>query len=239
MPTTALIVAAGAGLRMGLGTPKAFLSIAGRSLMELSLAAFDSHPGIDGIILIAPADRLEEARRIAAGFRKVKDVVAGGPRRQDSVRLGLESLRGMIDDGRAGDPLVLVHDAARPLVDASLIAAVIDSTARVGAAIPGLAPSDMVRQTSNGGGPPGHTRAGSVLDRRSLVLVQTPQGFRLPLLLDAYASAADEEVTDDAALVQRLGHPVEVVPGSPFNMKITTPGDLEIAAAILAARNGS
>jgi 2-C-methyl-D-erythritol 4-phosphate cytidylyltransferase len=221
---------------MGLSTPKAFVPIAGRPLVALSLEAFESHPGIDGMILVAPADRLAEARRIAAGFSKVRDVIAGGRRRQDSVKLGLDTLERMIDRERAGEQLVLVHDAARPLVEAWLIAAVIESAARVGAAFPGIAPADTVRQTAPADAE-GRADAAATLDRRQLVLVQTPQGFRLPLLLEAYAGAGDEEFTDDAALVQRHGHPVEVVPGSSRNMKITTSDDLEIAAAILAAGN--
>ena len=231
MPTTAIIVAAGAGQRMGLATPKAFLQLAGRPLVAWSLSAFDTHPGIDAIVLMAPQDRVPEAERIAAAHRKVRRVAAGGGRRPDTVRLGLA----LVGKSPGGDSLVLVHDAARPLVDRDLITRVIEAAGRTGAAFPGLPPSDTVREAAAGAGPGGARLAGRTPDRSGLVLVQTPQGFRLSLLEEAFARAGEKagDATDEAALLEWMGHPVEVVPGSPRNLKITGPTDLEVAAALL------
>ena len=225
MKTTALIVAAGAGVRMGGSRPKAFLSLGSLQVVEHSLATFEAHRSIDAIILMAPVSLLSEAAKAAARFGKVRAVAAGGARRQDTVRLGLE---------QAGDAdLVLVHDAARPLVDPDLITRVIEAAARTGAAVPGVRPSDTVRQV--GTQADGMPRMGTATLRRdALVLVQTPQGFRLSLLKEAAARAGEIEVTDDAMLVEMMGHPVEVVEGSPRNFKITTPDDLIFAETLLS-----
>ena len=209
MKTTALIVAAGAGVRMGRPRPKAFLSLSGLRVVEYSLAAFQQHPLVDRIILMAPEQMLAEGGQAAARFAKVEVVAAGGPRRQDTMQLGLQ---------HAGDAdLVLVHDAARPLVDQDLISRVIEAAARTGAAIPGVRPPDTIRMGAQ------------TLPRNALVLVQTPQGFRLTMLREAAERAGDVEVTDDAMLVEMMGHPVEVVEGSSRNFKLTTPDDLIIA----------
>jgi 2-C-methyl-D-erythritol 4-phosphate cytidylyltransferase len=231
MPTTALIVAAGAGVRTGLPLPKAFLDLEGRPLVDYSLSAFDAHPAVDSIVLMAPGEMLAEAGRIAGRYPKVRAIAAGGVRRQDTVALGLERIAAD-DGGERDDALVLVHDAARPLVEASLISAVIAAAARTGAAIPGVTPPDTVREIEADG--PGGARAASrTLDRRRVILVQTPQGFRLRLLRKAYEGAAGPDVTDDAALVERLGMPIETVEGSPRNLKITTAQDLIVAAALM------
>lgn len=222
---------------MGRPAPKAFLELAGRPIVEHSLAVFDAHPDVDRIILMVPAALVAEATRAASRYRKVEEILPGGRRRQDTVKLGLEHLSRTIGEPAAEDHLVLVHDAARPLVDASLIRAIVEAAASTGAAFPGLTPTDTVRQISQDH-EPGARRIGGTLDRRDLVLAQTPQGFRLGLLLHAASIAGDEEVTDDVAWVQRLGHPVEIVTGSPHNLKITTAEDLEIAEAIIVARRG-
>lgn len=224
MRITALIVAAGSGSRLAAPVPKAFLDLGGRPLLAWSLAVFQAHPSIDRIVLLAPEARLEEARRIAAGFPKVAAVEPGGARRQDTVSAGLRSA-----GPGAKEDIVLVHDAARPFVTAPLIDRVVEAARRTGAAIPGVPPVDTVRSIASG-------RTIRLLDRNDLVLVQTPQGFRADLLARAYAGEAGD-VTDDAALVERLGLPVEVVPGDPDNFKITGPADLERARSV-AAKGG-
>ncbi|HEY3175578.1 MAG TPA: 2-C-methyl-D-erythritol 4-phosphate cytidylyltransferase [Candidatus Polarisedimenticolia bacterium] len=236
MKTTALIVAAGAGVRMGLGRPKAFADLAGLPLVEHSLVVFQDHPRVDAIVLMAPGSELSDASRIARRYPKVDVVAAGGERRQDTVRMGLEHIPGR-GAAVAGD-LVLVHDAARPLVDPTVISRVLDAAARTGAAVPGVAPADTVRHVEEMADPMGRTMAAGTLDRHRLVLVQTPQGFGLALLRDAYARAGQIDVTDDAALIEMMGGAVEVVAGSPRNLKITTIHDLEIAAALLARPEG-
>ena len=225
MKTTALIVAAGAGVRMGRPRPKAFLSLCGLRVVEYSLAAFDEHPLVDGIILMVPEPMLTEAAEVAARFRKVAAVAAAAALGLDTVQLGLN---------HAGDAdLILVHDAARPLVDRDLISRVIEAAARTGAAIPGVRPRDTIRKEPEPVA--GEHRMGAgTHDRNGLVLVQTPQGFRLSLLREAAAAAGGVEVTDDAMLVEMMGCPVEVVEGSRRNFKLTTPDDLIFASALLA-----
>jgi 2-C-methyl-D-erythritol 4-phosphate cytidylyltransferase len=148
-------------------------------------------------------------------------LVAGGEERQDSVRRGLEAL---------GDAdVVLVHDAARPLVPRRVIDAVIDATLRSGAAVPVVPVADTVKRVESDGA------VGETLPRDDLRLAQTPQGFRTGLLRAAYARAEREGFrgTDDASVVERAGGRVVVVPGSPRNLKITTPEDLRLAEALL------
>jgi 2-C-methyl-D-erythritol 4-phosphate cytidylyltransferase len=155
---------------------------------------------------------------------KVKAVVPGGERRQDSVRAGLAEAQ----PGFAG--LVLVHDAARPLVDEELIRAVLHAAADVGAAVPVLDVVDTIKTVRAG-------RVTGTVDRSSLGAAQTPQGFRYDLLRRAYAAAdaAGVTLTDESMAVERLGQPVAAVPGSPRNRKFTTPEDLQWAEGQLRA----
>ena len=233
MKTTALIVAAGAGVRMGGPRPKAFMDLAGRPLLDYSLVAFGAHAAVDGMVLVVPEAFLETARALAGRHPKLELVTGGGERRQDSVAAGLRLIAGA--SGAVADDLVLVHDAARPLVDGGLIGAVIQAAARTGAAVPGLAPTDTVREVS-AGPTGGRIMAAARLDRDRLILAQTPQGFRLGTLREAHERAAGAAASDDAALVEALGGAVEIVPGSRMNLKITSPEDLVVAEALLASR---
>lgn len=198
-------------------------------MFEHSLAAFQSHEDTDAIILIVPAAMLERARATARRYPKVEAVVPGGKRRQDSVRAGLDR----IGDAGGENDLVLVHDAARPFVPARVIVEVLRAADRTGAAVPATVPSDTIREIAPQARAGGPQLAGKTLDRRRLVQVQTPQGFRLALLRRAFELAGGMEVTDDAALVEAIGSPVELVDGSPRNFKITTPDDLRLAEACL------
>ncbi|HKY32153.1 MAG TPA: 2-C-methyl-D-erythritol 4-phosphate cytidylyltransferase [Candidatus Polarisedimenticolia bacterium] len=231
MGTTAIIVAAGSGLRMGGPLPKAFAELAGVPMVEHSLRLFQDHPEVQSIVLMVPAGSLAPASDLARAYGKVVAVAEGGRRRQDTVRSALGHARRAAGGGGGG--LVLVHDAARPLATPALVSAVLAAAARHGAAVPGVAPADTVREVAEG--PAGRLIGAATLDRRRVVLVQTPQAFALDLLEEAHA-AADSEATDDGALVERLGRPVEVVPGEPGNFKITTPEDLARARAVLAGR---
>ncbi len=228
MRTTALIVAAGSGRRLGAAHPKAFMHLAGKPMLEYSLAAFQDHPEVDAIVLVVPPGRTEEGARLADRFGKIHAVTAGGARRRDSVLRGLERL-----DPESPDDLVLIHDAARPLVDAEIITAVRRAAARDGAAVPGIRPHDTVRRIRTADDS-GDTLAVERIDREALVLVQTPQGFRVGILREAYARAGDADVTDDASLVEGLGGRITVVPGAPRNLKITTADDLRAAEAWLS-----
>ena len=220
----AILVAAGRGERMGAGRPKAFLALAGEPLLLRSARAFESAASVGSIVAVVPAEQIELARALLAPLRKLKAVVAGGVRRQDSVLAGLRQA----PEGFSG--VVLVHDAARPLVEAALVDAVAAAAAAAGAALPVLPLVDTIKRVSGG-------RVLGTLDRSELGAAQTPQGFRVDVLARAYEQAFRDRltVTDEAMAVERLGEPVVAVAGSPFNQKLTTPEDLAWAEGVLGA----
>jgi 2-C-methyl-D-erythritol 4-phosphate cytidylyltransferase len=222
MSVSAIIVAAGRGVRMGAGRPKAFLHLHGRTLLERSVGAFVSHPSVDRVVAAVPDT--EEAARLLGPIGGKVLLVGGGAERQDSVRAALKVLP------PADDEIILVHDAARPLVSREIIDSIIAAAKRHGAAVPALVPTDTIKRMA----PDGVVEA--TPPRERLRLAQTPQGFLGPVLREAYARAARDGVlgTDDAALVERMGGRVALVEGSPRNIKITTPLDLVLAEAILA-----
>jgi len=222
MNVLAIIVAAGQGVRMGAGRPKAFVRLGGLTLLERSLAAFLSHPRVDRVVA-AVLDPGEVGRILGPSAERVV-LVRGGATRQDSVRCAL------LAAPSGGDEIILVHDAARPLVTRAIIDAVIASAEKSGASIPAIVPPDTIKQVDEEGA------AVATLPRDRLRLAQTPQGFRGHVLRDAYERAERDGFvgTDDAALVERTGHRVVLVEGSERNIKITTPGDLALAEAILA-----
>jgi 2-C-methyl-D-erythritol 4-phosphate cytidylyltransferase len=223
MNALAIIVAAGRGERMGASRPKAFLGLAGQPLLLRSGLVFEGAPSVDAIVAVVPAEEIGPARGILGPLRKLRAVVAGGSRRQDSVLEGLKQA----PDGFSG--VVLVHDAARPLVDVPLVEAVARAAAETGAALPVLGLVDTVKRVRDG-------RVVETIDRSELAAAQTPQGFRLALLVEAYEAAFRDRVilTDEAMAVERLGRPVTAVPGSPLNRKITTPEDLAWAEGVLS-----
>jgi 2-C-methyl-D-erythritol 4-phosphate cytidylyltransferase len=225
METLAILVAAGRGERMGQERPKAFLELGGQPLLLRAARAFEKAPSVDGLVAVVPAPDVEAAREMLLRLTKLKSVVAGGPRRQDSVLEGLKS-------APAGfEGLVLVHDAARPLVEVDLIESVLAEARNSGAALPVLKLVDTIKSVRAG-------RVIATLDREELAAAQTPQGFRFALLVRAYEHAFRERlhVTDEAMAVERLGQPVSAVAGSATNLKITTPGDLAWAERLLAGR---
>jgi 2-C-methyl-D-erythritol 4-phosphate cytidylyltransferase len=220
--TAAIITAAGSGIRMGGDQAKQFMDLDGRPLLAVTLERFERSPDVEGIVLVVPHGKVDDCRdRIVKpyGFAKVIHVVAGGKRRQDSVRLGLEATEGHY-------PYVLIHDGVRPLVPLDLISRILRAMDRYRAVIPALAARETIKEAD---------RAGLVVkthDRRSLWLVQTPQAFRYEDILEAHRRALKEdweEMTDDALLVERTGIPVKIIKGSEENIKITTPRDLELA----------
>jgi len=215
MQALAIIVAAGRGERMGAGRPKAFLELAGETLLARAAAAFAAAPSVTGIVAVVPGSELAPARVLLAPLAKLRAVVPGGERRQDSVREGLKQ----VPQGFAG--VVLVHDAARPLVAVALIEDVVAAAADVGAALPVVPLVDTVKRVRAG-------RVVETLDRGELAAAQTPQGFRIEVLTAAYERAYRDQltVTDEAMAVERLGHAVAVVAGSADNRKLTTPEDL-------------
>jgi 2-C-methyl-D-erythritol 4-phosphate cytidylyltransferase len=227
METRAIIVAAGRGERMGGGLPKAFLAVAGVPMLVRSARAFDAAASVSAIAVVVPADRIDDAREMLRGLTKPATVVAGGERRQDSVRCGLAALPPGFDG------IVLVHDAARPLVDVTLIDAVAAAAGRAGAAIPVLPVADTIKRIEDG-------MVRATVDRAELGAAQTPQGFAIGLLREAYAAAERDGVllTDEAMAIERLGRPVRAIPGSALNRKVTTPDDLAWAEDVLGRRSG-
>jgi 2-C-methyl-D-erythritol 4-phosphate cytidylyltransferase len=223
MDAVAILVAAGRGERMGAARPKAFLELGGEALLVRAARAFEAAPSVGRLVAVVPEAELGEATRLLRGLVKPHAVVGGGERRQDSVLAGLAA----VPEGFDG--VVLVHDAARPLVDVELVEAVAQQAAATGAALPVLPIVDTVKRVRGG-------RVVETLDRAELGGAQTPQGFRAALLREACAAAANAglAVTDEAMAVERLGRPVHAVPGSPRNRKITTPEDLAWAEAVLA-----
>jgi 2-C-methyl-D-erythritol 4-phosphate cytidylyltransferase len=211
--------------------PKQFLSLDGVPILIHSLRAFASVPRVNGIYV---AVRKHDMERVAAqvaehGFASKVHVVEGGDNRQESVAHALAAVPAAPDD------IVLVHDAVRPLIDAATIERTIDAVAEHGAAIVGLPAIDTIKQverTAHG------ALITSTIPREFIVQAQTPQGFRYQLLQKAFAEAtADGFVgTDEASVVERAGLPVAVVPGSQVNLKITQPGDLELAEFYLRQR---
>jgi 2-C-methyl-D-erythritol 4-phosphate cytidylyltransferase len=204
-----VVVAGGTGARFG--RPKQFALLAGRPVVERSVAA--CRAVADGVVLVLPEGRTGDA--FGADV-----VVAGGPTRSDSVRRGLAAVPGEAE-------VVVVHDAARPLASAALFRSVVEALAdgRCGGAVCGVAVSDTLKRVDADGAVTG------TVDRGGLVAVQTPQGFRAELLRRAHAGGG--EATDDAALVEALGATVRVVPGDPHNVKLTTPADLAYAEHLL------
>jgi 2-C-methyl-D-erythritol 4-phosphate cytidylyltransferase len=224
--TAAIITAAGAGIRMGGDQLKQFMELEGRPILAVTLERFDLSPDIDGIVLVVPPGKVDYCRgEIVERYDliKVKKVVAGGERRQDSVRLGLEATEGHY-------PLVLIHDGVRPLVPPDLISRIVWAANQYRAVIPALAARETIKEAD---------RAGLVMkthDRRTLWLVQTPQAFRYEDILEAHRRALEEnweEITDDALLMEKTGVPVNIIEGSEENIKITTPRDLELARFLI------
>ena len=225
----AVIPAGGTGARMGADVPKQFLPLGGVPMLLHSLRAFDHAPSVDAVILVVPH---EERRRALTdvieryGVKKVQKIIAGGETRQQSVYNGLKETDPDVE-------IVVVHDAVRPFVTEDLIERSIEAARKGGGAVVAIPMKDTPKQA----GPDRQIQR--TLDRTELWLAQTPQTFRRDLLLEAYEKAAIErlQATDDAALVERLGHKVGIVAGTWENIKITTPEDLVIAEAILAARS--
>jgi 2-C-methyl-D-erythritol 4-phosphate cytidylyltransferase / 2-C-methyl-D-erythritol 2,4-cyclodiphosphate synthase len=224
----AIVVAAGQGLRAGGELPKQFRRIAGETLLEHALSAFVKAPDVAFVQPVIRQNDLALVRTLTSSMN-VLEPVAGGATRQASVRAGLEAL-----SSRAPD-IVLVHDAARPFASADLIARAIDAATKTGAAIPALPVTDTVKRINDAG------IIEATLDRNSIRLVQTPQAFAFPALLEAHRRAVAQgrdDFTDDAALAEWAGMTVSVFAGEPGNIKFTTPEDFARAEAIQSAALG-
>jgi 2-C-methyl-D-erythritol 4-phosphate cytidylyltransferase/2-C-methyl-D-erythritol 2,4-cyclodiphosphate synthase len=219
---TAIIAAGGRGARFGGAQPKQLSLLAGRPILQHSVEAFLNNPGISEVIVALPAELAAQPPDYVRTSAKPLHVVAGGDRRQDSVARAFARVAANCD-------LVVIHDAARPLVSADIIRRTIDAASTSGAAIAAVRSRDTVKRA-------GADRViTATLPRDEIFLAQTPQAFRVEVLRDALAIADD--ATDEAALAERAGHHVSVVEGDPRNLKVTTPDDLELAERLLSNRH--
>lgn len=223
----AIVLAAGAGRRLGADDPKAFVTIGERPVLAVASAAAAASPEVALLVVTAPPGLEERAAGCVEFLGKPVTVVTGGASRQASVRAALEALPADVD-------VVAVHDAARPFAPPDLFTAVIRAV-RGGAAgaIPVIAVADTVKRVHDG-------VVVTTLDREELALAQTPQAFRVDLLREAHAraEAVGDHVTDDACLLELAGGTVRAVPGDPQNFKITTLLDLAHAETRIGGSHG-
>ncbi|MBU6508353.1 MAG: bifunctional 2-C-methyl-D-erythritol 4-phosphate cytidylyltransferase/2-C-methyl-D-erythritol 2,4-cyclodiphosphate synthase [Alphaproteobacteria bacterium] len=220
----ALVVAAGRGTRLGAELPKQYLSVAGQPLLRHSLMTLAAHPRIDRVRVVYNPDDTAHYARASAGLDLLPPV-AGGAARQDSVRLGLESLAELAPER------VLIHDGARPFLDHGTIDRVLAALVDAPAAVPALKLADTIKRADD-------SRVLETIDRTQLWRAQTPQGFRYREILAAHRAAKGMDLPDDAAVAEHAGLTVRLVAGSENNVKVTTPEDLARAERWAAARLG-
>jgi len=220
-----VLLAAGGSTRMG--GDKMLMELAGRPVLEYSLETFQRADRVSAIVVVASDANQDAINDLVSnpGFEKVVAVIRGGARRQDSTANGVDRLTA---EGGHDIKYVLVHDGARPFVDAAMIESGLMAAAEHGAAVPTLPVSDTIKSVGGDG------TVEQTLDRSRLRAIQTPQVFRVNVLVRALRPA--EDVTDDAGLVELAGGVVSLFDGHPDNIKLTTPADIEHAEAILARR---
>jgi len=220
MRVSAIVVAAGRGLRLGSDISKPLIKVDSKPIVIYCLNTLAQHLGIKEIILVANSGNIARLKALVKKYRimKVKKIVLGGKERQDSVRCGLEAVDIQAD-------LVLIHDAVRPFVDRKVVSIAIEKAATTGAAIVGVPVKATIKKVSG-------KIVEKTIDRNSLWEIQTPQVFKKKLIQEAYKKSGRTSVTDDAMLVENLGKPVSIVMGSYNNIKITTSEDLVLAEAI-------
>ena len=231
MRTLAIVLAGGAGKRMGSSTNKQFLLLDNRPIIVHALQVFEECKPVDGIYLVVNQKDLsiiQEEILETYKFSKVLKLVIGGRLRQDSVRNGLEAIEEPCD-------IVIVHDAARPFVSPAFVEKSICLMEMFDAIIPAMPVRDTIKVISKEG------FVQKTLERDSLWHVQTPQTFKYQLIMKAYREGMAKKFygTDDAAFIEYLGKKVKVIEGSPYNLKITTPEDLVIARGILSQLKGN
>jgi 2-C-methyl-D-erythritol 4-phosphate cytidylyltransferase len=222
----AIIPAAGVGQRMGRQTPKPYLTLAGKPILAHTLDIFEKTREVDEVTLVVHPRELDYCQDKVLSrftFKKVLRLVPGGKERQDSVYHALKVLQNEDDL-----ELVLVHDGVRPFITPDQIRRVLEAARRHGGAVLGLPAQDTLKRVD----PEGLIL--QTLERQDIWQIQTPQAFQAPLLWRAFVEAygRNHYGTDEASLVEELNHPVVVVPGSSFNLKITTPEDLQMAEAL-------
>jgi len=222
MKTVAIVPSAGSGRRLGARTKKPFVLLGGRPLITYALKALDSSRRIDGIIIAVEPSCEARFRRLVKryNFKKVIAIIHGGATRSESVRNCLKAI----------DPsysMVLIHDGARPFVEEHTIEACVSAARKFGASLAAVPEIDTVKLAD------ARSFVKRTVDRKKVFRAQTPQVFRLDVLMKAYGSGPKEGVTDDSSLVEDRGTKVKIVMGSYRNIKITTREDLKMAEALL------
>lgn len=227
MHVTAIIAAGGRGARFGGALPKQLLPLAGRPILQRSVEAFLRHARITDLVVALPAELVADPPAYLRASPKPLALVEGGARRQDSVARAFARVPPAAE-------VVVVHDAARPLVSEALIARTVEAAIADGAAIAAVGATDTVKR-----GDARRLIVGTV-PRGEIFLAQTPQAFRTSVLREALAHSEPEaDATDEAALVERTGHPVRLVEGDPRNVKITTAADLALAERLVSSSTAS
>jgi 2-C-methyl-D-erythritol 4-phosphate cytidylyltransferase/2-C-methyl-D-erythritol 2,4-cyclodiphosphate synthase len=217
---TAIIAAGGRGARVGGAQPKQFLSLGGRPILQRSVEAFVASDRIAEVIVALPRELAASVPDYLRGGRKPVEIVEGGERRQDSVAYAFARVPKDAD-------VVVIHDAARPLVTSELIGRTVDAAIQFGAAIAALPATDTVKRSN------ADRFVIDTIPRHEIFLAQTPQAFRIDVLRDALAQAGASDATDEAMLAERAGHRVHLVDGDPRNLKITTADDLATAERLI------
>ncbi|MDN5279786.1 MAG: 2-C-methyl-D-erythritol 4-phosphate cytidylyltransferase [Clostridiales bacterium] len=220
---TALIVAGGMGTRMNTMVPKQFLALKGKPVVQWSLECFDQTPGVDKIVLVLPNTWLDEGRDKLISFDPIKPfkIVAGGERRQDSVKAGLDSITD-------SEGWVIIHDGARPRITPDLISRALKTAKTMGNAVCAIPSHDTLVRVVDG-------KIVDSIDRNEIYRIQTPQIFKLSQMRKAIANAIENDIsaTDDAGLIRELGERINLVEGSELNSKVTRPEDLDILESLL------
>lgn len=219
MKIHAVIPSAGLGKRFG--AAKQFLTLKGKPLLLYALETFGSFPGVEKICLPIPASEVQATKNlIPKEFLPKVIILEGGEERQTSVRLGFEAL--------PPSDIILVHDGVRPFVSHEIIQKVLEGVLSCGACIVGIPVKDTTKRSDTNG------MIQETIDRKNLWSIQTPQGFRYEIFKEAILRSLKDQFlgTDESMLVERLGHPVKIISGSPYNIKITVPEDLKMAEAI-------
>ncbi len=223
---SAIIVAAGAGKRMGRQTPKAFLQISGKAILLRTLEKFRDANAVDSITVVLPQQSFSVWERMVSSWTvaKLDALVAGGASRQESVWNGLSQLSPQSD-------IVLIHDGVRPFIRTALIEKSIKTAQSSGAAILGVTPKDTIKTITA-------EQVSGTCQRSALIAVQTPQAYRYDIIMRAYRHAREKGVnaTDDAALVEQIGCGIEWIQGDYFNIKITSPEDILVAETFIQSR---
>ena len=222
MKKTAIILASGKGRRLNLGYNKVFARLAGKSILAYSIEAFEKNKNIDEIIIVSAKENLAEIKKLIKKnkYSKINKVIPGGARRQDSSYNGVMSL-----DNPDSKDIVLIHDGARPFLRKKIINESILNTIKYGASVTGLISKNDIKEIDK------KNFIKQTLNREQIFITQTPQAFRVDLIQKAHIHARKKKIqtNDEASLLEIIGKKVKVVLGDEYNIKITTPFDLQFA----------